>query len=425
VYWYFEETLTELVSSVVDGVVSSVTYVFDGPTATSVVASFKDGAGTLLGKTTVKVDVGLGAPRVDSVTPAAVSIDVPLTFLVRGVNLPVGLGFSLQECIGIMEIVGGGSNGERRFSCTFPAGTLSGVKEGSISNLGNGGNPFGEVLRTFSVTALPPAGSVAVFTVTPERPSIGETITLIADGVGLSAAGFKFSNFPPCETGGAVAPTTLSDTTMSFSCTATVATTVSYVGVLDAEGVPLPGVGQSLAVFCPGGVEPVDGLCVGSDLDHLGIPALYDNAGSAQVTFGQTFEATADTISGIVFYIGDPTRPDDARVDSLTGLAELRLYEVAIDNTVTLLAASVIGSESSLLSGETVFRFDAPISLVQGRRYFVGISSSDTFGLGLRASDASTYPYGAEAFFVTGELGLTEHFTLRDTAFRILTAAAN
>lgn len=98
--------------------------------------------------------------------------------------------------------------------------------------------------------ALPATSAVTRLLVSPEVPSVGDVITLTAEGVNLTASGFKFSNFPPCDTQGAVAPDSLNDTTMSLRCTAVKAMRLSYVGVVDAQGVPVPGFGQPLTV-CP------------------------------------------------------------------------------------------------------------------------------------------------------------------------------
>lgn len=108
---------------------------------------------------------------------------------------------------------------------------------------------------------LPAVPSVSRFSVSPAKPRVGDTVTLSAEGKNLQGSGFRFSNFSPCDTGGAVAPDVLADTLMSYQCVAKKATAISYVGVLDASGVPLSGIGQSLIVYCAGGLEPVSGGC--------------------------------------------------------------------------------------------------------------------------------------------------------------------
>jgi len=154
--------------------------------------------------------------------------------------------------------------------------------------------------------------------------------------------------------------------------------------------------------------------------DHLAIPTTYDNVGSDSGIYGQSFTAVEDRISGVTFYFGDPTRPGDSRVDALTGRAELKLYEVGTNDTVTLLAASTVSDDTAILQGAKSLFFNAPVTLVPGRRYFIGVQASDNFGLGLSDLTSSTYPGGAEAWILTGESRLTMHPIGRDTSFRVL-----
>ncbi len=155
-------------------------------------------------------------------------------------------------------------------------------------------------------------------------------------------------------------------------------------------------------------------------VDHLATPATDDNAGSGSITFGQLFTAVSDRVSGVTFYLGDPARPGDSRVDALTGVAQLRLYEVDVNDVVTLLATKAVNGANAVLEGQTTFHFDAPIRTVPGGRYFIGIQASDNFGLGLRDISASTYDGGAEAWIAAVENRLTLHSTRRDTSFRVL-----
>jgi hypothetical protein len=110
-------------------------------------------------------------------------------------------------------------------------------------------------------SVMPAAPTVARLQVSPAVPSVGDIITLTAEGRNLVGSGFRFSNFPPCNTQGAVAPGTVSDTSMTFSCKAVSAMRLSFVGVVDSQGVPLAGIGQPLTV-CPTNAVARDGACL-------------------------------------------------------------------------------------------------------------------------------------------------------------------
>jgi len=93
------------------------------------------------------------AVQVNDVQPRLATAGVPRIFDVTGTNLPPGLGFSVQGCLGMAELAGG-TTSLRRFSCTFPAGTAPGTYSGAVSPAGS---PFGTVTYySFQVTVAGP-----------------------------------------------------------------------------------------------------------------------------------------------------------------------------------------------------------------------------------------------------------------------------
>lgn len=104
-------------------------------------------------------------------------------------------------------------------------------------------------------SVIPAAAVVTSLDVSPSSPRVGDAITLTAQGRNLGTSGFKFSNFPPCQTAGAAAPQSLTSTSMTYRCTAVRAMRLSYVGVIDAAGAAVPGIGQPLTV-CPANATP-------------------------------------------------------------------------------------------------------------------------------------------------------------------------
>jgi hypothetical protein len=154
-------------------------------------------------------------------------------------------------------------------------------------------------------------------------------------------------------------------------------------------------------------------------LDHLATPSLYDNASGFEA-YGQTFVADSSSISGVRVYIGDPFYPNDPNVNGLDGPATLSLYNLL--STTSLLASSQIVPSGKSVFGLSTFYFDTPIQTIVGSSYFFGISSADTFGIGLRQPNSSTYAGGAEAWRNQTTGLITQHFNGRDLSFKILTA---
>ena len=154
-------------------------------------------------------------------------------------------------------------------------------------------------------------------------------------------------------------------------------------------------------------------------INYLTTPQLYDNAQSGYV-YGQSFTGLNSTVSGVKFYIGDPSRPNDVSVNAIEGQFTLLLYEVAANNSTVLLASKNFGNAASITSGAITASFDAVIGTTQGRKYFIGIRSADPFGLGLLAANSSSYAGGSEAWIPSGATAVTEHAAGRDTSFLLL-----
>ena len=129
-------------------------------------------------------------------------------------------------------------------------------------------------------------------------------------------------------------------------------------------------------------------------INHLETPSTYDNA---RGDMGQTFEAIGSSVSGVQLYINDPVRPGVPSVNELVGPADLVLWDVANpQQPVELQRTEVVGAGQSV-SGLNTFRFDSSVPTVVGRKYPIGLATTDTYGLGIRALTESTYGGGAEA----------------------------
>ncbi len=166
-------------------------------------------------------------------------------------------------------------------------------------------------------------------------------------------------------------------------------------------------------------------------LDHLATPGNYDNVGGSPESpdYGQTFIATASSISGFQVYIGDPDRQDVAGVNNLRGPADLILY-----NASNLSAAVEIARENNVVSSDSpvggqslplTFTFTTPVSVNIGARYFFTIHAGDQYGIGLRSVSSSTYEGGAEAWIENStSLVIAEHVAQKDLSFAVLSPGA-
>lgn len=155
-------------------------------------------------------------------------------------------------------------------------------------------------------------------------------------------------------------------------------------------------------------------------LDHLSIPANYDNSNSYPNDWGQTFTATDDSLIAIRLYIGDPNRPDNTVVNELVGPATVRLYDASSLSSPILLKSTEFLTSGSLLSGLSTINFDSSIATTVGNRYFFSISAPDHFGFGMRSLSESTYAGGSEAIYDFSSDQIVEVSSGRDLSFQIL-----
>jgi hypothetical protein len=149
---------------------------------------------------------------------------------------------------------------------------------------------------------------------------------------------------------------------------------------------------------------------------HQAEPTTYDNIGAGQIS-GQTFIADEGLLNGVSWYIGDPTRPNLASVNGLSGAASLVLYDASnLTSLIELSRQSIVGAGDSVL-GLTRFDFAVPVSTQVGTTYYISIEAADGFGIGLRSLTQSTYADGSQA--VLTQFGLALDASGRDTSFEI------
>ena len=495
VVWNFGADSAEQTAAVVNGVSAAVSQVFETPGVKSVIATFKNAAGGVVGRLGAQVTVNPAGPAVDSVTPLVAVAGQAATFVVKGRDLPGGLRFQLPGCVGVAELPGG-TAAERRFACTFDGNTPAGPVDGTVAT---SDSPFGAPpLNAFVVTVsqsslgavLPattmrsiatsfdisgenlPTSGITVVPLNDARSTCQAPNNLRANSFGVACELYKLglqqlqvragnqvlgvvtvnvtSNVsgvtwtsPSTTTSGTVrfgetvsftvlGTNLLVDQTMGFA--------VERCGVSNTEvGVPgatqrrfsclfnnvagavagqMPGVVKD----APGGQVLFDGWNVPVEVPpESNQPTFYGNADVPGTTYGQTFIAVQDSVSGLAVYIGDPARPTDSRVDELIGPVDLQLYSVGAGSEATLLRSVRIGTSSTRHSGLSNFRFLTPVAVMPGGKFFLGLKASDAFGIGLTASNASTYDGGAQAFLPEGSSTVSEHASGRDVAFEVLT----
>lgn len=166
-----------------------------------------------------------------------------------------------------------------------------------------------------------------------------------------------------------------------------------------------------------GSTRPGDSANYASGPQHLVIPTIYDNAASG---FGQTFTAEHESVAGVRFYIGDPSRPEDPQVNALEGKTELVLFAAADLRRPVELARTRVQEVDGRALGLQTFLFSAPVRVEVGKQYFIALQTTDLrFGLGLRSAQQSTYEGGSQARLTTdGRIVVTSN--QRDTSFQIL-----
>lgn len=149
---------------------------------------------------------------------------------------------------------------------------------------------------------------------------------------------------------------------------------------------------------------------------NLATPELYDNVENGG-PWGQTFLAEDPLVLGVRWFIGDPLRLSDSRVNELIGTANLVLFDVADISNPLELARTQVQDAGGSTFGLSTFLFAAAVPTTVGSSYFIAIEADDAFGLGLR-SLSSTYEGGGEAFFDAGTFMSID----RDTSFDVLSA---
>ena len=117
-------------------------------------------------------------PSVNSVSPLTVTLDETTTFTVYGSCLPDTTAFWIGECANLVAL--GGSEQERRFSCT-PSYT-AGIKDGVVKD-----QPNGNLLHSFTVNVQapyidPPPCTPSVNSVSPLTVTLDETTTFTVSG---------------------------------------------------------------------------------------------------------------------------------------------------------------------------------------------------------------------------------------------------
>jgi hypothetical protein len=160
----------------------------------------------------------------------------------------------------------------------------------------------------------------------------------------------------------------------------------------------------------------------------LSVPALYDNSEPSE-NYGQLFQATEPYISGMDFYIGDPTRPTNTTVNGLSGFAYLNLYDAnaggasaPFGSFPTLLESSEVQDENGYTFGLTEFDLSTPFAAVIGDNYILAIQTSDQYGLGLTSQTGSSYGPEYESNIKNGAIGKAGGNN-RDTSFLVLNVA--
>ncbi len=153
--------------------------------------------------------------------------------------------------------------------------------------------------------------------------------------------------------------------------------------------------------------------------NNLALPTDYENVENGG-PWGQTFVSEEPLVLGARWYIGDPTRPSDSRVNELLGVADLVLYDANNISSPFEIARTQVQDASGSTFGLATFLFASPVITTVGSSYFIGIQAADAFGLGLRTIFTSTYAGGAESYFDRGTF-VVQPFG-RDTSFEVLSA---
>jgi hypothetical protein len=161
-------------------------------------------------------------------------------------------------------------------------------------------------------------------------------------------------------------------------------------------------------------------VLAGDIVNHLATPLIYDTALALPRSSGQTFLSDGQYVTGVDVYIADPTRLADPCCDTISGLAELHLYDATDLSDYILLSVKQFDGSKLPVGTPASIDFDSPIPTVSGKRYAFFIFADDNYGLGLRSQTASTYSGGDEVLYPddgnqieTGDEGRDLSFAVR------------
>ena len=144
--------------------------------------------GTVIGSTRTFTVTQNGLPSITSITPVAARLDVPTTFTVTGTSMTTGMGFAVDDCENVVEIVGGSAT-SRSWSCTPRA---PGEKTAYIKTAPGGAEVGNQTVRVEHPQRLgnaaargnPSVGGVNLF----NGNYFSQTVDLAVPGRGLSFA---------------------------------------------------------------------------------------------------------------------------------------------------------------------------------------------------------------------------------------------
>ena len=143
------------------------------------------------------------------------------------------------------------------------------------------------------------------------------------------------------------------------------------------------------------------------------------------------FLSETNNVIGISWYIGDPSQPNNPNVDALEGVADLVLFDYS-GGLINEVARSRVQNIGDATSGVVSYELSTAFDTVIGGSYIFALDTDDSYGVGLTASDSSTYSGGyqlqmqeSEGVFtrVVGG-GVPAGVLNRDTSFQILSQVA-
>lgn len=192
VVWDFGADLPTKSVELLEQTRAKVSQVFSSEGLRTITAYFLNEYNNIVGRTSTSLSVGPSAigPVVESVSPLTATVGVPQTFVVTGSRLPDDLSFAVADCSNVTPILVGASATRREFTCTFPVGLASGLRDGAV---GLNSNPFAPGLKTFSVDvkaaavrAVSPSGTIRSLATSfdiagVDLPTSGISVNVIGD----------------------------------------------------------------------------------------------------------------------------------------------------------------------------------------------------------------------------------------------------